>query len=202
MLAADADVLCVAELTPRIDAALRAACCSRRYPAGAQAVRQGSVGTGIWARLPCADAWIVNAGYALAAARVLVGGVEVTVVAVHTVAPTNPAKVERWRAGFAAAAEIVAEAPGPVVLAGDWNATLAHGPMRDLLRGAAGRPLVDAHTAAGRWRAGTWPTWLPVQTAGLDRVLVTPDVTVRSIRELRAPGSDHLAVVADLAVRV
>lgn len=187
-----ADVLCVAELTPAIDAAVRAA----GAPAhSCREVAAGSAGTGLWSRWPLEDARVLRAGHALAVAFVPALGV--TVGAVHTMAPSRRWRERVWWRSFAAIESVAASsaADGPVVLAGDWNATMAHGPLRRLV---AGGRLRDAHVDAGRASARTWPARVPV--ALLDRVLVSAAVAVTSIREVRLPGSDHRAVVADLVV--
>jgi endonuclease/exonuclease/phosphatase (EEP) superfamily protein YafD len=184
------DVLCVAELTATNAAALAAD--GRRPRHACVEVHPDSGGTGLFARWPLEDARVLDtAGHALPVARVAELGV--TVGAVHPVAPSNRSKGPRWRASYETIEKLVAEVDGPLVLAGDWNATGAHSPLRDLV---AGGVVGDAHTAAGRGSAATWPARCPV--ALLDRVLVSTHVAVVSIAEHRAPGSDHLAVVADL----
>jgi endonuclease/exonuclease/phosphatase (EEP) superfamily protein YafD len=189
----DPDILCVAELTPSIAGALAAD--GRRPPHFCVEVHRDSGGTGLYSRLPLEGSRIVDAGgYALPVA--FVPDLGVTVGAVHAVAPSNRSKGPRWRASFDAVAELAASVPGPLVFAGDWNATAAHGPLRELL--APGGRLRDAHTAAGRRFARTWPSRTPI--ALLDRVLLSSDVAVESITEHRLPGSDHRAVLAELAV--
>jgi endonuclease/exonuclease/phosphatase family metal-dependent hydrolase len=85
-----------------------------------------------------------------------------------------------------------------VVLAGDLNADRDHAALRSLLETG----LRDAHDERGRGLARTWPAGLPV--LHLDHVLVRDGagarVVVRSVREVDLPGSDHLGVVAELAV--
>ncbi len=86
----------------------------------------------------------------------------------------------------------------PVVIAGDLNSDRDHA----LFRGLLDEGLTDAHDARGRGLARTWPAALPL--LDLDHVLVRDGtggrVVVRTVREVTMPGSDHLAVVADLSV--
>lgn len=191
LLDLDPDVLCVQELTPAIDDALAA---TGRLPAAAcTEVRDDSAGTGLWCRWPLADAGVFDAGHTMIVGRVESLGV--TLASIHTIAPSSPAKAREWEASFAAIAALTERTAGPLVVAGDWNATLAHGPLRDLL--AAGR-VRDAHVDAGRRFARTWPARVPL--ALLDRVLVSRHMAVRSVSEVRLPGSDHRAVAAELTI--
>lgn len=190
VLALEPDVLCVAELTPRLERALSAA---GPPPHRCAAARRGSDGTGLWSRWPIEDAEVLQAGRALVVARI--PGVGATVGAVHTVAPSSPWRTRGWWQSFDAVQALAARTQGPLVVAGDWNATMGHSPLRRLV---AGGRLRDAHTDAGRRLARTWPARFPV--ALLDRVLVSPGIAVRRITEHRVPGSDHRAIAADLVV--
>ena len=188
-LALEPEVLCVQELTPAIEGALGEA----GVPSGGCAeAREDSAGSGVWTSLPVVEdgSELSEAGYVLAAVQLSIG---VTVASIHTVAPSTTARGRRWRASFEAIEAFVARTPGPLVVAGDWNATLAHGPLRRFLTG--GR-LRDAHVDAGRRLARTFPARFPL--ALLDRVLVSEEIAVGAVTEHRLPGSDHLAVAADL----
>ena len=190
VLALEPDVLCVAELTPALDRSLRAA---GAPPHSCTHVEAEPPGTGLWSRWPLDDARMLHAGHAMPVAAIPELGV--TVAAVHCMAPSRRWKVRVWWQSFDAVTALASSTAGPLVVAGDWNATMAHSPMRRLV--ATGL-LRDAHTDAGRRSARTWPTRLPV--ALLDRALVSPDVAVRSIAEHKVPGSDHVAIAADLEV--
>lgn len=186
-LALSPDVLGVVELAPRIAGVLEG--CLEH---SCLAVRPRSEGTGVWSRLPIDTCEVRSAGNAMVVVRLALG---VTVAVVHTVAPARHAKVRRWHESFDAVQQLLDETAGPLVVAGDWNATFAHGPMQDLL--ARGR-VRDAHVDAGRPRARTWNARFP--TALLDHVLVSEEIAVSGIAEHRLPGSDHLALCADLAL--
>ena len=190
VLALEPDVLCVAELTPPLDEALHAA----GPPAHRCAhVEADPAGTGLWSRWPLEDGRVLHAGHAMPVARIPELGV--TVAAVHTMAPSTRWKGRVWWQSFDAITSLTERTDGPLVVAGDWNATMGHTPLRRLV---AGTRLRDGHTDAGRRHARTWPSCAPV--ALLDRVLVSPEVAVRSITEHKLPGTDHRAVAADLVV--
>jgi endonuclease/exonuclease/phosphatase family metal-dependent hydrolase len=84
----------------------------------------------------------------------------------------------------------------PVILAGDFNATLDHAPMRAVLR----RGYRDAAEQVGK---GLVPTWGP--RAGrrpgllvIDHVLVDPRCTVQAVAAYNLPGTDHRVLLAEV----
>lgn len=78
----------------------------------------------------------------------------------------------------------------------DFNATLDH----RHLRGVLDRGWRDA---AGEVGEGLRPTWPVGRRVGLhiDHVLVSADFAVGRVSIHEIPGTDHRAVVADLALR-
>lgn len=210
LLALDADVLAVQELSAHVLRSLRRAGVDERYPSRAVLEREGSGGAGLWSRHPLRDVRTLELGNTDEAntgvvAVVDVGGHPVTVANVHTVAPADRRRRGAWFAGFAALRDVLDDVEGPVVLLGDWNATLHHRTLRRFLAEAA---LRDAHVECRRGHAVTWPSpgsrrladRLVPTVALLDRVLVRGPVAVRTVSEHTVPGSDHRAVLATLAL--
>lgn len=86
----------------------------------------------------------------------------------------------------------------PLIVVGDFNATLEHSTMRRLT--ALG--LTDAADASGRG-------WLPTYPAGraippmiaIDHLLTNAALTSTDARAFDLPGSDHLGLVVDVAYR-
>ncbi|WP_245194809.1 endonuclease/exonuclease/phosphatase family protein [Kitasatospora phosalacinea] len=127
------------------------------------------------------------------------GGHPVHLVAVHTYYPLGDAR--RWAEGLH---RLTAAAPGrtrDAVLLGDFNATLDHEPMRDLIDTG----LTDTHEELG---AGLFPTWpqdhpdfrgVP-PVIQIDHVLHGSALTAVEVSEHALARSDHRAVVAELAV--
>ncbi|TLM87457.1 endonuclease/exonuclease/phosphatase family protein [Pseudarthrobacter sp. NamE5] len=124
------------------------------------------------------------------------------VVAVHALAPVEDG-LEQWRNDLAALDRIDAGS-GPLLLAGDFNATFDHREFRELLAGGSGRrPLVDVATAAGNRLVPTWPMRgysLPGVT--LDHLVTSPDITGSDYAVRRVAGTDHAAVLATLSIRL
>ena len=110
--------------------------------------------------------------------------------------PLGPFPMERWAEQAAVAADVCRTTPGAVV-AGDYNATLDHAPLRDLA------PCVSAAAEAGAGGVGTWPTSLPPLLGGvIDHVLVDArewEPVAASVVTVGA--TDHRAVVVHLVPR-
>ncbi|WP_243057002.1 endonuclease/exonuclease/phosphatase family protein [Nocardioides sp. SR21] len=132
------------------------------------------------------DGWVVTMG-------------DLTVMAVHPWAPTEP---ELWTAEHAILEEAVAE-HDPDLLVGDFNATLDHAPMR-ALSDAGYR---DVGELANQGWLPTWPASGTVDVLGvglpalvqIDHVLVGPGLAALGMHTVELPGSDHRAVVAEVA---
>ena len=119
---------------------------------------------------------------------------DVRFVAFHSVAPT-PGDVPQWSSDLATLDRwCAARQSGPVIIAGDFNATLDHSVFRSAITGCA-----DAAEQTGEGLAATWPTrwprWLGPQ---IDHVLVTGGITAETLSVHDVPGSDHRAVVTRL----
>jgi endonuclease/exonuclease/phosphatase family metal-dependent hydrolase len=197
----DVDVLAVQELTPRAEAALRAAGLDAVLPSAAVVpARPGSPAAAsgaVWTRLELGDRSVTPGGFEQPTVLLTAAcGTTVELTSVHTLPPsTSPAAVRGWTADLAAL-------PSPVptvlrVLAGDFNATPDHAAFRAVLR----RGWVDAAPAAGRARAWTWrPLRLRFPRLTLDHVLVDARIAVAGVQLVSVPGSDHRAVVADLVL--
>lgn len=104
---------------------------------------------------------------------------------------------EQWRNDLAALPS--ARRDGPIeIMAGDFNSTLDHEALRDLI----GTGYIDAADATGDGMTGTWQPMGALGTilprVRLDRVLVDDRVAVRDVSVHHVAGTDHRAVVAVL----
>jgi endonuclease/exonuclease/phosphatase (EEP) superfamily protein YafD len=120
---------------------------------------------------------------------VTVSGHEIPITGVHTYYPVGGPGL--WAQDMSA---LRATAGRNVVVLGDFNATVDHSPLRSLL--AAG--LIDTHAELGRGWAPTWPSAFPL--IQIDHVLHGPGLAAVSASEHLLPGTDHRAVVAELAL--
>ncbi len=192
------DVLVVPELTAEGLAGLVASGLLEDLPFQEVGLAGRAEGVGLFSRLPLTDpAEEAVDVRLLPRGTVRVGGVAVRILAGHPLPPVS-AWEPLWRSNLEALAQEVAAVRLPVVVAGDLNADRDHAPFRRLLDTG----LRDAADERGRGLARTWPVGLPVLQ--LDHVLVRDGeggrLAVLDQREARVPGSDHLAVVTDLAV--
>lgn len=194
-----ADVLFLQELTDGARARLRTAGLDSVLPYQVlEPVAFGPKGSGIWARHPLRDGLAVPpASRSRPVARLdLAPGQSVELVCVHLRPPRpshSPRGAARWRAEMA-----MLPGPGdvPVILAGDFNATLDHARFRELLR----LGYVDAAVQAGR---GLVPTWGPrpggeLAVLALDHILLDPRCAVQAVSAYNLPGTDHRALYAQI----
>lgn len=123
------------------------------------------------------------------------GPVPFTMMGVHTNAPAHSDMVGGWVREMRDLRDWSAGVEGPVVMAGDLNATTAHPELRRL-----GSVLDDC--GGGLFAAPTWPRAgfpSPVPVLRLDHVLVRGFGCAAS-GVVGVPGSDHAGVWADLRV--
>lgn len=194
LLAARPDVLVVPELSASGLDGLRASGLLADLPFSVVDLGDRGEGVGLFSRLPLDD--VVTRRVAtreLPRATVTVEGVAVRILAAHPLPPISVVE-PLWRQALTDLAAEAEALPGPVVVAGDLNADRDHAAFRRLLDTG----LRDAHDERGRGLARTWPAAFPL--LHLDHVLVGERLAVVAVRELDLPGSDHRAVVADLAV--
>ncbi|GAA3092376.1 endonuclease/exonuclease/phosphatase family protein [Streptomyces rectiviolaceus] len=130
-------------------------------------------------------------------AHVTVAGRAVRLVAVHTYYPLGDAK--RWDRDLTALTSVARDSGPDTVFLGDFNASLDHAPMRDLL---ASGGLTDTHAELGKGWARTWPAdkGLLPPLVQLDHVLHGSGLAGISVGERTVPGTDHRAVIATLAL--
>lgn len=200
--ALEVDIFAVQELTDGLVRRLALSGLDDILPQSHLDPREGSRGTGLWARWPLTPLPSV-AGLTAATLRVRIdppGGPAVTVTAVHPVAPVAD-REHRWREELGLIQSVLGGTSGPQLAAGDFNASRDHGPFRALLRSG----FVDCADAARRrsWPGFTWPAdrrYPPLMR--LDHVLAPRDgAVVHEARTIRVPGSDHEGVLAVLEFR-
>jgi endonuclease/exonuclease/phosphatase (EEP) superfamily protein YafD len=193
------DVVSLQELTPELVDRLEGLGFRRRYPHRVLRARPGAEGTGLFSRFPLREGRHPAApGHAMTTAAATVRGVGgVEIVSVHPVAPRGPAETEVWRRGLEALPAAGGRRAPLRILAGDFNATLDHAELRELL--ATGYR--DAAEVAGAALIPTWPDERrrlpPLLT--IDHVLVGERLEVGEVQIRSVRGSDHRAVIARIA---
>lgn len=179
------------EVTPDALERLQRAGIGRALPHRAGHAGPGASGTVVFSAYPLeqvARVPLQHDGYRIAVAAPQ----PFWLVAVHVAQPlVGPGN---WRADWSVLDQVLPELTGrPVVVAGDFNSTLDHRPVRDLLD----HGFADAARAAN---AGWQPTW-PSSGLGLiaiDHVLTRSGYRALRTDTYRVAGSDHRALVARL----
>ncbi|GAA4084401.1 endonuclease/exonuclease/phosphatase family protein [Actinomadura miaoliensis] len=201
------DVLSLQELTPEARDRLERAGLARLLPRKVVDARWGAAGSGIYSRHPL-RALPSPPGMSMASPQAeitLPGGRRVAVTAVHPVPPLSAEEFRQWRrdlAGLPAAATAAhsgGTGPGvastPVrILAGDFNATLDHATLRNLIE----RGYADAADRAGAGLVPTWGLRSARPPLAIDHVLVDERCAVRRVTVHDLPGSDHRSLYAEI----
>lgn len=189
------DVVALQELTPAAKERLESGGLRKGLPHVVDRSHNGVTGSGIYSRYPLTEQPLIVFGrfrQARAAIRVT-GGPVVEITSVHPCAPSHVGKAPCWRAGL----DALPRAGGPLrVLAGDFNATLDHWPIRDLLDSG----YQDAADVTGRGFTATWPEkwWDGLPGVAIDHVLADRRIAVRAFSVHALPASDHRPVFAEL----
>jgi endonuclease/exonuclease/phosphatase (EEP) superfamily protein YafD len=154
--------------------------------------------TVVFSRLPIesSEIWI-KTSRPMARARVTTAIGTVDVVAVHTVAPVNPLAIRRWRQMLDALRDLSQQRTTPLLLVGDFNATMYHPRFDDLLDTG----LTDAHSARGAGLTGTWPrNKFGPAFLRIDHALSTKELVPVHASYGRGKGSDHRPIIVEYAL--
>jgi endonuclease/exonuclease/phosphatase family metal-dependent hydrolase len=198
ILVAAPDLVALQEVDPDGATGLRRSGVFARFPYSVTEIRYGASGIALWSRFPLAESRVLDVGGIPAiSATVVRGARRLRLLIVHAIGPVGDGRV-RWKAQLRRIDEEIRREQRPLVVAGDFNATRYHPSFRRLLSDG----LADAHERRGRGWATTWPRdrWPLPPLMRLDHVLVSPEVSVRSVREGVGQGSDHRPIIADLVL--
>ena len=132
--------------------------------------------------------------------RVDVGAL--SMLAVHPVAPIAPTGADQWREEHRVILDAAVEGEVDLIV-GDLNASADHAVLREL-EDAGFR---DAAEVTNEGWQPTWPAnnrgavpWLP-PLIRIDHVMVGPELAALSTRTVEIEGTDHLAVIVEVARR-
>ena len=189
----DVDILVVNEITPAALATMEGGGISELFPFRAGDAAEGPRGTILFAREEVS--LVSDLKTAFRGFTATVG--DLSVMAVH---PSPPTRADQWRRDHATLLE-AAKTQRPDVIAGDFNATADHVPMREL--DDAG--FHDSAQLANKPFLATWPmegnaplTVFPPLVA-IDHVLVTNDWVVTKTGTVDLADTDHRSVVTVFA---
>lgn len=193
------DVLAVQEFTERGQNALQVAGLEEILPNRQFAPEWGASGSGLYSRYPFAEqaAKRNTGGFQQAHAAVQVPGAgTIYVESVHPLAPSERDRVPGWSTDLRE--QVPAEGGLPKILMGDFNATLDHRQLRDLI----GTGYRDAADTVGEGLVGSWGPYDgdPIPPVTIDHVLVDERIGVRDVKVYPVAESDHRAVIAWVTV--
>jgi endonuclease/exonuclease/phosphatase (EEP) superfamily protein YafD len=197
----DVDVLAVQELTAGAVQRLAASGITELLPYEIVRPAPNARGAALYSRYPLTEITVPaefrNAPI-VASTTVTRDGVRVpmTVASVHPRAPW-PHSTPQWSDELTRLAEWTDGLTGPVVLAGDFNATNDHDQMRRFFD----KGYIDGAARAGGGYLATYPSdrrYPPL--IAIDHVLTRGGPVTTRIKSLTISGSDHRAVLATVAV--
>ncbi len=195
----DVDILAVQEFTTEGKEALAAAGLGSLLPYSSLADQPRADGSGLYSRYPISapGADKNGGGFMQAYATVQIPGAgEVIAESAHPLAPYAGSVLAQWRKDLLAEPR-ADTSETPRILLGDFNATLDHGPLRELIS----RGYRDAAETTGKGLIGTWPyDRRVVPPVTIDHVLVDRRIGVREVSVHDIPRSDHRAIIARLTV--
>jgi endonuclease/exonuclease/phosphatase (EEP) superfamily protein YafD len=194
---AKADVMVLQEVSP--EHALLLQSMKDQYPHQLVLGRKNSKGAALLTRLPASDLGFhpfEDGEIGAVHGRVQVGSKWVTILGVHSHKPTSATGAATQRRYFRWAADqcTAAQATGPVVIMGDFNAT----PWSSAFKAFTSQSsLVD--TSRGSAFSATWRVTSP-QRILIDHCFVSQGIQLQSRTVGEDVGSDHRPLIVDLVV--
>lgn len=200
----DVDVLVLLEVTRQRLDQLRATGITRWLPYTAGVEDEQVMGTIVLSRVPITTSALLYAG-----ADSLLVGLDtpalgrLQIVGVHTRPPYDP---EGWLGDLSRIKTELTRLRADdeaVILAGDFNATLGHAPMRRILD----LGFRDAADQTGGGWSPTWPSGGHERCLGLtvpafaaiDHILTAPGLVVTGAETVTVDGADHRAILASVS---
>ncbi|MDQ0582283.1 endonuclease/exonuclease/phosphatase family protein [Streptomyces rishiriensis] len=167
------------------------------YPYRQAVEGDSSVGSVILSRFPLTATAGVPGSMGMPGAVADVGGRAVRLQLAHP-KPPLPRQVSLWKEELGRLRDFAARhESGPLVLAGDFNASQDHAVFRRIL----GTGLRDAARLSGDAREPSWPSrTAPAFGAQIDHVLVSRDFAASGARFLHLDGTDHRTLVVDITL--
>lgn len=203
LVSSSADVVMLQELTPEAVRGITAAGIEGTFPYKAVEAREGAAGAAIYSRYPLSDVENVP-GFKMpmikATLRPTGAADDVTVVSMHFAAPW-PQPIRGWQNDFqrfpSTLADLASSAgDAPILVGGDFNATVDMRPYRDLLTNG----YRDASEQAGTGRDPTFPSNGRIPPLiGIDH-FITRNCIAISTHTVNVAGTDHRALLATVVL--
>jgi endonuclease/exonuclease/phosphatase (EEP) superfamily protein YafD len=188
-------VVAVQECDTRCAAALRGPALREAYPHRVVVTGGPAEGSALLSVFPLRSEPVLDSALAMPGAVLDVADVPVRVRVVHPMPPLFRS-MGQWYGELGTLREDARRhRDGPLVMAGDFNASQDHAVFREILDTG----LRDAARLEGRSRTPTWPAPLaPPLGAQIDHVLVSSHFQAADARFFDLPDTDHRALLADV----
>jgi endonuclease/exonuclease/phosphatase (EEP) superfamily protein YafD len=195
ILAADADVVLLMEVNNAWVAGLSGL--AKQYPHRLLAPQEDNFGMALYSRLPMTgdvETSVVGNGVPFVDVRLATPSGEIRFLGIHTLPPINREYAMARDSQLLEVVALLADEPGPVILAGDLNCTPWSPHFRRML---AKTGLRDSRNGFGM--GASWPTLFPAPCRiPIDHVLHSAGLTVKARRLGPDGGSDHRPVICEL----
>ncbi|GLY94544.1 endonuclease/exonuclease/phosphatase family protein [Actinoplanes sp. NBRC 103695] len=197
----DVAVLALQEFTPGIQERLEAAGLKTLLPYSSAAPVRGASGSAVYSRFPITSPGARRNGGGFMQAYGTItppGAGPIVVESAHPLAPYAVEVLDDWSTDLANEPHTDPDGP-PRILLGDFNSTLDHHALRELIARGDYR---DAAAATGAGLVGTWGPYggAPLPPVTIDHVLVDKRIGVRDVRVHGVPRTDHRSIYASLTV--
>lgn len=191
VLATNADLISVQEVSPEWAAALRSGL-AHQYPYQHIVPNDNCYGIALFSKLPFAQvSTISSAGAPFIEAMIDVGGSRVRVYAVHATSPISYAHFRRRNSQLTELAERVRRGAMPTLIVGDLNTVHWDGAYVRFCARSGARPINSPYQI-------TWPSIGPLAMIPLDHALVSGGLSPQGISTFKVQGSDHRGLLAEV----
>ena len=194
--AEDPDMIFLKEITDDWVSGLRPLL--KDYPFIHSVARSGNFGIAVYSRIPFDSVSHVDSpplGYPTITVRATVGNQRLTLISSHPTIPLGKQLHSARNQHFNSMRDLVQAADRPVVLLGDFNATMWDRHFKKLMQSSG---LADARQGFGI--LPTWPTYMPFAMIPIDHVLVSEGISVTNMKTGKSIGSDHLPLIVTLSL--
>jgi len=168
------------------------------YPFSYTEARSGNFGIAVYSKIRFDSVSHVDSpplGYPTITATATVGKASLTLISSHPTIPMGLRLYSARNQQLDSVLDQVQAADRPVVLLGDFNATLWDPQFKNLMRSTG---LLNVRRGFGI--LPTWPTYMPIAMIPIDHVLVSESVGVSDVKTGKGIGSDHLPLIVTLSL--
>ena len=168
------------------------------YPYFYTEARSGNFGIAVYSKIRLDSVSHVDSpplAYPTITATATIGKQNLTLISSHPTIPLGRRLYSARNQQLDGVLELVEAADWPVVLLGDFNATVWDPQFKKFVSSSG---LSNARQGFGL--LATWPTYLPFAMIPIDHILVSEGLGVTNVKTGRSIGSDHLPLIVTLSL--